>query len=137
MLHEVYVRVLEGRARYSGRASTKTWLFAVIQRTAREQSRRHWLRTALMERWFQGGPGSDPLSVPERALGDAEADAGLRAALDRLSPRQREVLHLVFYQDLTIEEAAGLLHISLGSARTHFERGKARLREQLQGGASP
>jgi RNA polymerase sigma-70 factor (ECF subfamily) len=137
VLHEVYVRVLEGRARYSGRASTKTWLFAVIQRTAREQSRRHWVRTALIERWLQGGPTSDPLSVPERALGDAEADAGLRAALEQLSPRQREVLHLVFYQDLTIEEAAGLLRISLGSARTHFERGKTRLREQLQGGTSP
>jgi RNA polymerase sigma-70 factor (ECF subfamily) len=137
VLHEVYVRVLEGRARYAGHASTKTWLFAVIRRTAREQRRRRWLRTALIERWLQHGPSSDPLAVSERELDDAKANARLRAALDRLSPRQREVLHLVYYQELTIEEAAGLAGISLGSARTHFERGKARLREQLQGSTSP
>jgi RNA polymerase sigma-70 factor (ECF subfamily) len=72
---------------------------------------------------------------PEGELGASEARDRLRAALTRLSPRQRDVLHLVFYQDLTIEEAAELLRISLGSARTHFERGKARLREHLQGSA--
>jgi DNA-directed RNA polymerase specialized sigma24 family protein len=48
-----------------------------------------------------------------------------------LSPRQREVLHLVFYQDLTIAAAAGVLNISIGSARVHYERGKAQLRRLL------
>jgi RNA polymerase sigma-70 factor (ECF subfamily) len=48
-----------------------------------------------------------------------------------LSPRQRDVLHLVFYQEMTIEEAARVLHIPLGTARTHFERGKRKLRQQL------
>jgi RNA polymerase sigma-70 factor (ECF subfamily) len=41
------------------------------------------------------------------------------------------VLHLVFYQDLSISEAAVIMGVSLGSARTHYERGKARLRELL------
>jgi len=49
----------------------------------------------------------------------------------RLSPRQRELLHLVFYQELTIEEAAGVLGISVGSARVHYERGKAAVRRML------
>jgi RNA polymerase sigma-70 factor (ECF subfamily) len=52
-------------------------------------------------------------------------------ALGQLAERQREVLHLVFYQELTIEQAAGVMHISIGTARTHYERGKARLRELL------
>jgi len=134
VLQEVYLRVLDGRAQFAGQSSVKTWLFAVIRRTASEHQRRRWLRASLLERWLQPEPISDPASGPEAELGTSQDDARLRAALAGLSTRQQEVLHLVFYQDLTIEEAAGLLGISLGSARTHFERGKARLRERFGAG---
>jgi DNA-directed RNA polymerase specialized sigma24 family protein len=48
-----------------------------------------------------------------------------------LPSRQRDVLHLVFYQEMTVEEAADVLGVSVGTARTHFARGKGRLREIL------
>ena len=60
-----------------------------------------------------------------------ETSRELIAALERLSGRQRDVLHLVFYQELTIAAAAEILGISIGSARAHYERGKANLRRIL------
>lgn len=56
-----------------------------------------------------------------------------RSALRELSVRQRQVLHLVFYQDFTIEEAATIMSVSVGSARTHYHRGKSRMATLLSG----
>jgi RNA polymerase sigma factor (sigma-70 family) len=134
VLQTAYLKVLEGRARFDGRSSLRTWFFSVIRRTAWEQRRRRWVRELLLGRWLERQPAwvADP-GADDVLHGSAESRA-LRQALAALPERQREVLHLVFYQEMTIEEAANVLHIALGTARTHFERGKTRLRERLAGG---
>jgi len=131
VLQTAYLKVLEGRARFDARSSAKTWLFAVIRRTAAERRRRQWLRDLLPERLLRLQPPPQGAPDPESLADVSEAGARLRAALLELSARQRDVLHLVFYQDLTIEEAATVLGVSVGSARKHYHRGKERLRALL------
>lgn len=127
VLHRAYMKVLDGEARFSGRSSFKTWLFGVIRRTAREQARQGWLRVLRLERWWRTTEPNDPVTQE----GDDRVEE-LRLVLGRLSKRQQEVLHLVFYQDLTIQEAAEVLAMPVGTARTHYERGKERLRQLLE-----
>jgi len=131
VLQMTYLKILDGRARFDDRSSFKTWLFGVIRRTAAERRRSRWLRSAASLRWRDARPSPAPVPTPESLLGASETSRSLRAALQALPARQREVLHLVFYQDLTIEEASRVLGISLGSARTHYHRGKAGLQTRL------
>ncbi len=49
-LHDVYVMVLEGRAKFAGTSAFRTWLFGVIRTTALAQRRRSWLRSLLLSR---------------------------------------------------------------------------------------
>jgi RNA polymerase sigma-70 factor (ECF subfamily) len=133
-LQNAYLKVFEGTARFNGDSSLRTWFFAVIRRTTAEQRRRQWLRQQLLERWFVAPPEASFTPNPEAVAASSESSRVLLQALGGLSTRQREVLHLVFYQDMTIEEASHILNISLGTARTHFARGKHQLRQVL---ASP
>jgi RNA polymerase sigma-70 factor (ECF subfamily) len=131
VLQVTYLKIMTGKARYDERSSPKTWLFAVIRKTALEQRRRAWLDGRLFSRVFGGR--SEPVDVanPESAAAGLETSRIVIAAMQRLSRRQREVLHLVFYQGLTIEESARVLGLSLGAARVHYERGKGRLRQLM------
>jgi RNA polymerase sigma-70 factor (ECF subfamily) len=131
VLQTAYLKVLDGRARFDGRSSLRTWIFAVIRRTAWEQRRRRWLRERILAGWFKHAPETATAQDPEASLSVSESAVALRRAVAGLSSRQREVLHLVFYQDLTVEEASQVMRVSLGTARTHFERGKAQLRQIL------
>ncbi len=128
VLQTTYLKVLEGRAVYASRSTFKTWLFGVIRRTAAEHRRWRALR-----RFYPASlvDHADPSPDAATVMGHSESVAQLITALATLTARQRQLLHLVFYQDLTIGEAAGVLGISIGTARTHYERAKARLRERL------
>ena len=126
VLQTVYLKVLDGRARYDGRSSFRTWIFGVIRRTAASERRSAWLRGLLLNREAGSLMPAVPAS-PDAEAEDNSRNHSLRHSLARLAARQREVLQLVFYHDLTVEEAAAVMGVSVGSARTHYARGKAHL----------
>lgn len=136
VLQAAYLKVLSGKARFGNRSAFRTWLFSVIRLTAADLRRRHAVRRVLLDRW-----GSDPAVGPGSDAGAPGAAAGLdterlgerlRRAIVTLPRRQQEVLQLVFYHDQSLSEAAAVMGVSLGSARTHYHRGKERLRGVLR-----
>ena len=130
VLQAAYLKILQGRARFHGRAAFKTWLFAVIRLTAVDELRRHWLRQwRLIDR-----ERVNDVQLPDRGdrLDESARLGAFQQALGRLPRRQQEVMHLVFYQDLSLQEACEVMGVSLGSARTHYERGKRNLRAWLE-----
>lgn len=126
VLQDSYLAVLNGHAQFHARSSFQTWFFGVIRLTAASSRRRTWLRTLLLQR-RNGVLKPDPIALPDAEIEAHSRNERLRSLLDRLAKRQRQVLHLVFYQEMTVEEAARVMGVSVGSARTHYSRGKEKL----------
>jgi RNA polymerase sigma factor (sigma-70 family) len=131
VLQETYLKIFEGKARFDGRSTLKTWLFAVIRRTAATRRRLRWLRELRFVRDDVSAVPDDHESAERRVIHSERTSALLRA-LNRLARRQREVIELVFYHDMTIEEAAGVVGVSVGTARVHYHRAKQRLLKELE-----
>jgi RNA polymerase sigma-70 factor (sigma-E family) len=75
-----------------------------------------------------------------RAFGALDARAELIDALAVLPPRQRAVLVLRYFEDLSEAQTAQTLNCSVGTVKSTASRGLARLREELEepeGSASP
>jgi RNA polymerase sigma-70 factor, ECF subfamily len=127
VLQTVYLKILQGKASYRGECKLQTWLFAVIRKTAISERRKHILRTLKAIAIV----GRSSVSQPEAELEHSEMQRRFQEALAQLPARQQETLHLVFYQELSLSEAAEVMNISIGSARRHYDRGKKRLREAM------
>lgn len=133
VLQIVYIKILEGKARYDGQSTFKTWLFSVIRRTAAEERRRRILYELRLLKYESAGGRVSPTEGPDQTLYRTEIQTMFQQALASLSARQQSVLQLVFYHDLSVRQAAEVMGLSVGSARIHYERGKKRLREWWEG----
>ena len=93
----------------------------VISRLAIDEARRPYRRAELRD------------ALPETPVATAEPAAALdvRAALQKVPPKQRAVLVLRFFSDLTNAEAAKVLRISEGTVKSQAARGLATLRRLL------
>ncbi|HEY6121873.1 MAG TPA: sigma-70 family RNA polymerase sigma factor [Pyrinomonadaceae bacterium] len=130
VLQTVYLKILDGKARYGGECELRTWLFAVIRKTAINEHRKAFVRSLVSvprTKLFR----SDLCLLPDAEVERSELQTRFRNALQSLPARQRDTLHLVFYQDLSLREAAKVMGVSIGSVRQHYERGKKRLRKTL------
>ena len=127
VLQSVYVKLLEGKMTFSGHSSFRTWLFAVIKNSSRDHLRgRWWSRFVQFDVASANQLGSFANDTPS-----GDSSELIRKALMQLPTRQREITHLVFYQQLTVSEAAQIMNLSIGSARKHYDRAKAKLRSRL------
>lgn len=72
--------------------------------------------------------------VPDGAAAAGDPDVGIavRAALARLNPRQRAVLVLRYWEDLSVEETAHLLGMRRNTVKSHAARGLAVLRADIR-----
>ncbi|HWO01809.1 MAG TPA: RNA polymerase sigma factor [Blastocatellia bacterium] len=129
ILQTAYLKVLDGKARFDGRSAFKTWFFSVIRVTAIDHRRREMLGRLRLFKHEASSAGAT--GEFDEAVFRSEVQSSFRQAIVELPRRQQEVLQLVFYHDLTLAEAAGVMGIGVGSARTHYERGKKRLRRLM------
>jgi RNA polymerase sigma-70 factor (sigma-E family) len=97
------------------------WLRKVIVNDHISRWRRHRGRERLTE------------AVPDSPAGDAGRDLDLAAALAQLAPRQRAVVVLRYYEDLTEQETARVLRVSVGTVKSQHRDAMARLRALAPG----
>ena len=131
-MQQAYLAVVEGSAHFDGNASLKTWLYAVIRNTARRYQRTQQQQRGLLDRLRQTESPVDQVNESDVEPQYSNVPVALRQAMKKLPARQKQVLELVIDADFTLEQAASVLGVSLGSARTHYHRAKQSLRSELE-----
>ncbi|NUU25436.1 MAG: SigE family RNA polymerase sigma factor, partial [Streptomycetaceae bacterium] len=78
--------------------------------------------------WRREHPHATPPETPAVSDGDLDMGLAVRTALADVPPRQRAVLVLRYWEDLSVEETAHILGVSTGTVKSQSARGLATLR---------
>ena len=136
LLEEVWVRAFRSRDRYDDRLPALAWLYGIARNVLLGYFRsQHSIPDGKTVRRNLGE--RDPWDAVDDRLDARRTVAGLTDAVAALADEDREVLLLVAWEQLTPAEAAVVLDIPQGTARSRLHRARTQLRGYLETSDSP
>jgi RNA polymerase sigma-70 factor (ECF subfamily) len=139
VVQEAFVRAFQSASRWDGSAEAGPWLARITVNLAIDRWRRNRRRAQTFTPLGESDHAAalaDLSPSPDRRVQGREAGERVAAALSRLPERQRAVVVLRHYQDMSLEEIAGTLGMSLGTVKSSLHRALNRMREALAGGGA-
>ena len=144
IVQEVFLKVFKNIGNFRGNSSLKTWIYRIAVNEAYNHRRwfsRHQRREVALGPEEGLRTYADSLADTSRTPFDQAADhetfALVEAALDKLNPKFRAVVVLRDIEDLSYEEIAAVLDISIGTVKSRILRGREALRKILEGRLEP
>ena len=115
---DTFVSLVRASRQFESLEHQKAWLLRVAINRAKDISRSFWKKNRLSIEDYAD-------AVPF----ESREETGLFEAVMRLPEKYREVIHLYYYEDLSIKETARILRITEGSVKMRLSRGRSFLRD--------
>ncbi|MCR4887649.1 MAG: RNA polymerase sigma factor [Ruminococcus sp.] len=126
---DVFVEIALKKPRYSEKSSFKTWLYAVARHTAIDCIKRYSRISDIpVDEMYEL---SDETNLEKDYIKD-EQRIQLHRAISSLSPDYSQVLHLVYFENFSYSESAGIMRKSERQIKNLVYRAKQSLKTQLE-----
>ncbi|WP_338779648.1 sigma-70 family RNA polymerase sigma factor [Metabacillus sp. FJAT-52054] len=115
---------------FEGNSNMKTWLYRITINKCKD-----YLKSSAYKRLVLTGAvkeNADTGANPAQRFEQKEQATAIRQILEKLPVKYREVIIMMYYQDLTTKEIAEVLKIPEASVRTRLRRAKDKLTPLLQ-----
>jgi RNA polymerase sigma-70 factor (ECF subfamily) len=136
LFQETWMRVLLRGAQYNGKARFDTWLFTIARNLVIDLSRKRTMTS--IDEMNDAREDDRPFEVamtgpsPLEQFQERENCAEVGEVLLKLEPTYREVLVLRFYEELSLEEIAGVTRAPLSTVKSRLYRGLAALKPEME-----
>jgi RNA polymerase sigma-70 factor (ECF subfamily) len=145
VVQDVFLKVFRNISAFRGDSSLKTWIYRIAVNEARNQQRwfgRHRAKEVGLDPQVSESLGvgdwmPDPARGPYEEALDHEVQAMVEEGLKRISTTYRTALVLREVEELSYDEIAAILEISLGTVKSRILRGREALRKELSALVEP
>lgn len=118
VVQDTFIQYYTTKKQFQDEEHLKAWLLRVAINRVKDISRSFWKKNRLSIEDYAD-------AVPF----ESREETGLFEAVMRLPEKYREVIHLYYYEDLSIKETARILRITEGSVKMRLSRGRSFLRD--------
>lgn len=131
IFQDVFIKVNQKLSTFQGSSSIKTWIIRITINTSKDYLKSAWNQRVTPFTEFQENTmaGGDDFTAVEQK----EESRLIRQEIMKLPDKYKDVLLCVYYHDMTIGEAAKLLQIAEGTAKSRLSRAKDKLKLCLEG----
>ena len=123
-------RALRG---FRGESSFKSWLYRIFINQHRDRIRRVRRAEARLAVVREEAERKQSAPLEESSIHATELEAVVKARIEKLPDRQREVLTLHLYQGLDYREIAAALECTYDDVKMNLSLARKRLKEELKG----
>lgn len=131
LTQEVFLRAYHGLQQFAGRSSLKTWLFSIAANSAKNELRKRSRRPAIIEQALLEFEEQLPdFSVPDYQY--IFRQQAFEKSFSQLAPAEQQILQLKDIDELTYQEIAGHLNISVSAAKMRVQRARLAMKTFYQ-----
>ena len=140
---EVFLKVFRGMKQFHGESSLKTWIYRIALHEAANR-RRWWFRHKAKETSIEPAESempsaeyelqlalADPADSPFENFAHHEVQQRVETELRKVPEPYRTTLILRDLEEMSYEEIAEVLQVSLGTVKSRLTRGREALRQRL------
>lgn len=117
---EVFLRYIRSNTKYESEEHIKAWLIRVTVNCS---------KNIFSNSWFQ-----KTVPLTEEIMFENEEKGDVYYATLELPQKYRTVIHLFYYEDLSVAEIASSLKMKESTVKSQLHRGREMLKEKLKGG---
>lgn len=131
IFQDVFIKVNQKLSTFQGSSSIKTWIIRITINTSKDYLKSAWNQRVMPFTEYQENTlaGEDDFTAVEQQ----EENRMIRQEIMKLPDKYKDVLLCVYYHDMTIGEAAKVLRIAEGTAKSRLSRAKEKLKLCLEG----
>lgn len=127
LVQEVYIKVMKSHESFRGESSEKSWLFSIAKNTAIDYFRKHKNLVIPVDMNQSGEYIRDSNPMPEEIALQKEDIKRMYQCLNNCTQEQKSVIILRYIQELSIQETAEILNMTIPKVKVTQHRAIKRL----------
>jgi RNA polymerase sigma-70 factor (ECF subfamily) len=131
IFQEVFIKVNQKLSTFEGNSSIKTWIIRITINTCKDYLKSAWNRRVVPMMEYQ-----EDAIISESDYDEVEKQDTknlIKEAVLSLPSKYKDIVLCVYFQDMTLIQAAQVLKIAEGTAKSRLSRARQKLKSVLEG----